>query len=130
MSLLKNDFFSLSTVVEEALRSRLRGNSSYTEVEIADVMKRSEKLFDAEKEISRSITEDFRALTKFAQVELRPRELTSHRKYIGRFIVLFKKCAFKLMSALLKDTLRSQEIFNRKVVKTLATLSKEAPGSK
>jgi hypothetical protein len=120
MSLLRNDFFGLSKVSKDALEKRLSNSDEYTVNEISEVSNRSEKLFPNNFEISEEQTEIFRILTKFTRAELRPRNLTSHRKYFGPVIVGIKRVLFKLLGVILKDTLQSQEVFNRYAVKALA----------
>lgn len=120
MSLIKNDFFSLSGVSEDALLRRLANSEEYTVNEIEMVSARSERLFPHDFELSEELTEDFRVLAKHTRVELTPRNLSSHRKYIGPVIVASKRILFKLLSAILKDTLGAQEIYNRHMLKVLA----------
>jgi hypothetical protein len=120
MSLIKNDFFSLSGVSEDALLRRLANSEEYTVNEIEMVKARSERLFPFDFELSEELTEDFRVLAKHTRVELTPRNLSSHRKYIGPVIVASKRILFKLLSAILKDTLGAQEIYNRHMLKVLA----------
>lgn len=120
MSLLRNDFFNLSSTSESALLSRLANSDKYTVDEIRDVSARSERLFPRDFELSKELTEDFRILAKHTRVELTPRNLTSHRKYIGPVIVICKRILFKIVSVILKDTLAAQEIYNRHTLKLLA----------
>jgi len=125
MSLLKNDFFELSAVSEDALNRRLSNSDEYSAKEIEEVASFSERLFPPDFEITTELTENFRVLTRHSKVELRPKEISSHRKFVGPIIVAFKSVLFKLMGVILKDTLASQEIFNRYVVKALAKESEK-----
>jgi len=120
MSLLRNDFFGLSTVSKDALDKRLSISDNYTVNEIEEVSNRSERLFRDNFEISKEQTELFRVLASHAHVKLHPRNITSHRKYIGPIIVGLKKVLFKLVGVILKDTFNTQEMFNRYTIKTLA----------
>ena len=120
MSLLKIDFFNLSAVSQEALSRRLANSDEYTVNEIEAVSSCLERLFPPDFAISKELTETFRLLAKYTRVDLRPRNLSSHRKYIGPVIVMCKQMLFKIVGVIMKDTLNGQEIFNRHLLKALA----------
>ena len=123
MSLLKNDFFDLSSVSKSALDRRIDISDEYTVNEISVVSSRSERLFPTDFEISKEETENFRVLARHTKLEMSLRNITSHRKYVGPAIVFCKKIILKLVGVILKDTLIAQEIFNRHTIKILARQS-------
>lgn len=54
--------------------------------------------------------------------DIRISSITSHRKYVGRFIVLAKKIILKVVSFSLKNYIKQQEEFNANTIKSLISL--------
>ena len=69
--------------------------------------------------------ERLRHLCQLWDVKLKPREITSHRKFIGPVIIAVKKLFFPIFHAFLKDTLHQQRSFNAAAIALLAELSEE-----
>lgn len=61
-----------------------------------------------------------RKLTASWDISAFPRTITSHRRIIGKFIVLVKRLIFPLVRAALKDELNQQRAFNGAVIEFLA----------
>ncbi|MBX7144439.1 MAG: hypothetical protein K1X79_08325 [Oligoflexia bacterium] len=66
-----------------------------------------------------------RRLCQAWQVELRPMNITSHRKFIGPLIVGAKKLIYPLLQVLLKDVLKQQRDFNASAISMLGQLLQE-----
>lgn len=64
-----------------------------------------------------------RRLCKMYDIEIRPHEISSHRRVIGPCIVAAKRVLFRIIAALLGPTLRQQREFNATAVTLLAKLS-------
>lgn len=59
-------------------------------------------------------------------IELRPREITSHRPVIGPIIVSIKKLVFPILSFFLSDLIRQQRSFNAEILGLVIELSDES----
>jgi hypothetical protein len=70
--------------------------------------------------------ERLRRLCQIYSINLRPEEITSHRKVIGPVIVAVKKALFRMLEGLLGKTIKHQRDFNSEVVALLTDLCNEA----
>jgi len=122
MSVKSLDSLQLMQRAEEALKQRVAADPHYTFQEIDEVERCSKQLFARDFPLSEEATERFRYLARFAQFELRPTFLRSHRPIIGPVIVTAKRIAWRVLSALLKDAVRGQQLYNYAVIRNLATL--------
>ena len=75
--------------------------------------------------VNDEVLEKLRRLCQLWNIKLKPQNITSHRKFIGPFIVAFKKVFFAVLSVLLKDVIREQRTFNANVIALLATAVNE-----
>lgn len=69
--------------------------------------------------------EKLRRLCQVWEVDLRYRNITSHRRIIGPIIVAFKKLLYPVIRAIFKDYIRQQKEFNAAAIAMLADLSNE-----
>ncbi|NDC39462.1 MAG: hypothetical protein EBZ48_15725 [Proteobacteria bacterium] len=69
--------------------------------------------------------EQLQKLCQLWDVQLRPKEVTSHRKIIGPLIVAAKRLAYPVLGAFLKDSFHQQRSFNAAAIALLAELSEE-----
>ena len=76
-------------------------------------------------ECSEDQREMLRLLCSLHSVKLQLGDISSHRKYIGRFIVAGKKIAFRILRPFLEPMLRQQRAFNAEVVYMLADLANQ-----
>ena len=90
--------------------------------EISEVSEYSNRLFDHE--LPPELCKEFRLLCLTAVKEPRPPVIRSHRPVIGPVIVFIKQLSWRILKVLLKDTIESQQMFNRKTVRLLARSSK------
>lgn len=97
------------------INAELRANSS---IEVREVAEYSNKLFDAE--LPPELCKEFRLLCACAVREPKPPVIRSHRPLFGPIIVFIKKLSWRILRVLLKDTIESQQMFNRKTVRLLA----------
>jgi hypothetical protein len=69
--------------------------------------------------------EKLRRLCQLWDVDIRVREISSHRKIIGPLIVAVKKLVYPVLRVFLRDYIRQQRSFNAGVIALLAELSNE-----
>jgi hypothetical protein len=74
--------------------------------------------------------ERLRRLCQIYSINLRPEEISSHRKFIGPVIVAVKKALFRMLEGLLGKTIKHQRDFNSEVVALLTDLCNEADASR
>ncbi len=74
-------------------------------------------------EISDDRLDMLRQLCQLWYVDLIPRKITSHRKFIGPIIVAFKKALFPLIRYFLKDFISQQRKFNSRAISLFADLA-------
>ncbi len=79
--------------------------------------------------ISDKQLEKLRLACQLFDVDLRTREISSHRKFIGPIIVAAKKALFPIIRVFLKDFLHQQRSFNAAVIDALTELCAEKPGA-
>ncbi len=66
--------------------------------------------------------EKLRELAKCWDVELVPFQITSHRRFVGPYIVFIKKILFRIFAVLMKQSVRRQRDFNAKTVELMIAL--------
>lgn len=76
-------------------------------------------------EMDSKVLEKLRVLAATWDVRVQPSDITSHRPFIGQFIVGVKKALFPILDVLLKDTLRKQRDFNAALIELIAELHKK-----
>lgn len=74
--------------------------------------------------------EKLRRLCQLWDVDIRVGGISSHRKFIGPFIVAFKKVLFPLIKVLLKDFIEQQREFNATCIALLSELSAQSAENK
>jgi hypothetical protein len=79
----------------------------------------------AKKEIQLSADqlEKLRQACQLWDIALHPRQIESHRPFIGFFIVKAKRLVFRLLQVLLKDLIRQQRAFNAAVISSLISMA-------
>jgi hypothetical protein len=73
--------------------------------ELSSVQEKTSRLFSPDHPIDKETTELFRAMCILSQCGSKVRPVTSHRPFIGRYIVFFKKLAWKVIEPQLKHIL-------------------------
>ena len=74
---------------------------------------------------SDELLERLRHAAQIWDVSLKPKEITSHRRFVGPIIVSLKRLIYPVLSFFLADTLRQQRDFNAAVLRCLVELSHE-----
>ena len=69
--------------------------------------------------------EQLQKLCQLWDVRLRPKEISSHRKFLGPLIVAAKRVVYPVLSAFLKESFYQQRSFNAAALAMLAELSEE-----
>ena len=120
--LLNNKSFKdLSERAAQNLQSRLRQHASYTAEEITEISAKDGRLFPVSFQLTADATTRFRALCQLSNIQLRPaRQITSHRRYLGWFVVLVKKLTWPLVRFHLKEPFAGIQEFSSWAVTTLA----------
>ena len=75
--------------------------------------------------VNDEVLEKLRTLCMSWDIDLKPREITSHRKILGPFIVAVKRLFYPVLRAFLSDTLAAQRHFNGTAISLLAELSSQ-----
>lgn len=109
----------LSDRVESAASAR-RASAAVSEQEISHVAGLDRRLFPDGFELDHPNSEMYRRLAILSQSELRPVQITSHRRYIGKLIVFAKRCTWPLLKVHLEKRFRSLDEFSRTTVYQLA----------
>lgn len=113
------------------LNARLDQDLNYSETEIRRISEMSRSLFPDTFELTEGQTNNLRALTNLSQCELRPaREIKSHRKILGPFIVAAKRVSWKLVKIHFDDTFKGLQEFCAKMVQSHAKLMLETENLK
>lgn len=73
--------------------------------------------------VSDETLEKLRRLCQLWDVDVRVREISSHRKFVGPVIVAVKKILFPIVRVLLKDFIRQQRSFNAAAIAVLADVA-------
>jgi hypothetical protein len=106
----------LDNLYNQAIQcSQTRGHSPR---ELKDVSDYTNRLFTHE--LPLDLCNEFRLLCLTAVREPKPPVFRSHRPVIGPVIVFIKRLSWRILRVLLKDTIESQQMFNRKAVRLLA----------
>lgn len=69
--------------------------------------------------------EKLRTMCQAWDIDFRPVQITSHRKFVGKLIVAIKKGIQPVIRALLKDTIAQQRNFNASVIIAVTDLANE-----
>lgn len=111
----------LDQKIEQALRSRLQNKPNFDSEEIAKVSSLDCSLFPKDFVLDQTRNEEYRILARSAQLELKPaREIRSHRKYLGKLIVLIKRASWPFIRIHLKDTVEHMRDFSSQALYTMA----------
>lgn len=76
-----------------------------------------------DKNISAENLEKLRRLCQLWEVELYPMKISSHRRFVGPFIVGVKRLLVPILRAILGETLKVQREFNATAIGILAEIS-------
>lgn len=105
----------------QALKQRLLENKDYSEQEIKEIELKQTSVFRPGYVLRKEQAEQFRALANLAQVSLKPgREIRSHRKYVGRLIVLAKRLSLPFVKFHIDPTLEGLNEQSHRLVQLLA----------
>lgn len=111
----------LDKKIEENLNARLKSQANFDEEEIAKVSSLDCSLFPKDFLLDQTRNEEYRILARSAQLELKPAcEIRSHRKYLGKLIVLVKRASWPFVRIHLKDTVEHMRDFSSQALYTMA----------
>lgn len=109
----------------EANVNKKISDKKYTEDEVKSIKDMSAKILDDNVYISDKSLSYIRFLCQSYNNELRLQNITSHRKFIGRYIVLAKKIIFRALRFALKGFVNQQQEFNAGVIKAIISLEND-----
>jgi len=113
-------------VIEDGISGRVNHkyqSGKYSDSEVMRVMKLSMFPFSGDLKVSDETLEKIRRLCQVWDVDLRARWIRSHRKWLGPFIVIFKRITFPIARLLLKDFIRQQRDFNAASISLMCELA-------
>lgn len=115
---------SLENLFRTRVAQRMQ-DGKYSADDVAYVEKMTLGLMERSLTVSDKRLEKLRTLCQLWDVDLREKEISSHRPFIGPVIVKAKRILFRLLKVLFKDMLRQQRVFNATVISLLADLANE-----
>lgn len=120
------DARSLDDRVRAALSERRRTIRDYPAEEIVSISQLDRRLFPDGFEISDDVSTRFRALAALSRCELRPpREIRSHRRFIGPLIVRAKRLLYPLVALQFKESFKALQELNSWSIANQAALTVE-----
>ena len=120
---------ALSSLASKRLAQRIEGGK-FTADNVYYVSKVDVSACKGELDISDKQLEKLRHCCMLWDIDLRPAKIESHRKFIGPFIVGFKKILFPIMRVFLKDLIRQQKDFNAAAISAMTELATSKSPSK
>ncbi len=115
---------ALASSVENAV-ARAQTASQLSSDEVERVKQLDFSVCKGELNVSDEILEKLRRMCQIWDVDIRVREISSHRKFIGPVIVAAKKLVFPVLRAFLNDTLRQQRDFNAAAIQLVGEIVAE-----
>lgn len=109
----------------QAKAAALLASGKITENNLKYLQQLDLSIVKSDLDISDLLLERLRLNCQLFDVELRPREITSHRKFVGPVIVAVKKLIFPVIKFFLKDFIRQQKDFNASLIATLGQIAVE-----
>lgn len=76
--------------------------------------------------ISAERLEKLRRMCQLWDIDLKPREITSHRRFVGPLIVFIKQRTFPILRFFLRDLIRQQKDFNAAAIALVGDLANES----
>lgn len=111
---------------EESINSRVNqriANKDYSENDCKVIADMRMSVVKGDLKIDDYTLEKLRHMCQLWDIDLRPREITSHRKIVGPIIVGIKKMLFPILKIFLKDLIRQQRDFNAATIRLVGCLS-------
>ena len=105
----------LARVVTEKIQAGVYQRDEIRRIEKLDLSVSKGRL-----DISDDTLDKLRRLCQLWDIDIRSAEITSHRKFIGPFIVAAKRLVYPVLRTFLKDTLSQQRDFNATVISLLS----------
>ena len=110
----------------ESLHQRVAAritNGEYTWNNVGYIERVNRNPLGPDANLSKQQLEMLRKACQLWDLELRPAEITSHRKFLGPLIVAAKKLLYPILKVLLRDVINQQRDFNAAAIALLAHLS-------
>ena len=118
------EYAGIADQLEQQMQARM-SSGEYTTDEAYYVSHIDLALCKKELRLSDERLEKLRQLCQLWDIDLRHKEITSHRKFIGPFIVFAKRRMYPLFRFFLKDLIHQQQRFNATAIALIADLSSE-----
>jgi hypothetical protein len=119
-----DEYQGIAESIEQDMQARM-DSSEYTADEAYYVSHVDLTLCKKELRLSDERLEKLRQLCQLWDIDLRHKEITSHRKFVGPVIVFAKKRIYPLFRFFLKDLIHQQQRFNATAIALIADLSSE-----
>jgi hypothetical protein len=101
------------------------GSGSYSERDIKYLASLNRPVISQKLEVTAERLERLRAMCQAWDIDFKPGAVTSHRRFVGKFIVAAKRALQPIIKALLKDTIAQQRNFNAAVITAVTDLTNE-----
>ncbi len=111
-----------------SLQARIEARISqgdYNRDEIHYVSKVNLELVNESLSVDQVTLEKLRQACQLWDIQFRPVNISSHRKFIGPVIVALKKLALPIIKLLMKDVIERQRLFNATMIGIVARLSNQ-----
>lgn len=101
------------------------GSGAYSDRDIKYLASLNRPVISQRLEVTADRLEKLRAMCQAWDIDFKPVSVSSHRRFIGKFIVAAKKGLQPIIKALLKDTIAQQRNFNAAVILAVTDLTNE-----
>lgn len=124
ISVLGHKSPDLENKLSEA-QSRAIGAGLLTEKEINHISGLKASVVEGDLRLNDVVLEKIRTLCMSWDIDIKPREISSHRRFVGPIIVAVKKMLYPILRALLFNTIQAQRHFNGTVISVLSEIANE-----
>jgi hypothetical protein len=119
-----NPVVGLQSSLEDIVKNKVLAGK-YAERDIKYIASLSRPVLNEKLAVTAERLEKLRAMCQSWDVDFRPVQIASHRRFVGRFIVAAKRAVQPIIKAILKDTIAQQRNFNAAVISAVTDLSNE-----
>jgi len=114
----------LQSSLEDIVKNKILAGK-YADRDVKYIASLSRPVLNEKLSVTAERLEKIRAMCQSWDVDFRPVQITSHRRFIGRFIVAAKRAFQPIIKGILKDTIAQQRNFNAAVISAVTDLSNE-----
>lgn len=96
-----------------------------SEKELGHIAGLKPSVVEGELRVNDVVLEKLRTLCMSWDIDIKPREISSHRRFIGPVIVAVKKMFYPILRAMLFNTIQAQRHFNGTVISVLSEIAND-----